>query len=156
MNRKYIARLTDDEQKALTALVSKGAAQAYKIKHAHILLQIDADGPGWTDERTAQAFRCHVNTVCNVRRRLVEQGLDAALERKKQEKLSRERILDGAAEARLVAIACGQAPEGRAKWTMQLLADQLVELEVVERISDETVRRTLKKTSSSRICANAG
>ncbi len=154
--KKYIARLTEEERKALTKLVSKGKGAAYKIKHANILLKVDADGPGWTDKETAEAFGCHVNTARNVRQRLVEDGLDAALGRKPQADPSRERIIDGQAEARLVAIACGQAPEGRAKWTMSLLADKLIELEIVESVSAETVRRTLKKTNLSRIFASAG
>ena len=154
--KKYIARLTEEERKALTKLVSKGKGAAYKIKHANILLKVDADGPSWTDAETAEAFGCHVNTARNVRQRLVEHGLEAALGRKPQAKPSREQIIDGEAEARLVAIACGQAPEGRAKWTMSLLAGKLVELEVVESVSAETVRRTLKKTNSSRICGSAG
>jgi len=154
--KKYIVRLTHAEREQLTNMVSKGKAQAYRIKHANILLTVDAGGPAWTDEETAKAFGCHVNTVRNVRQRLVEQGLTAALERKAQAKPSRERILDGDGEARLVAVACGEAPAGRATWTMQLLADKLVELEIVPSISRETVRQTLKKTNSSRICASAG
>jgi transposase len=154
--KKYIARLTDAERAQLTNMVKKGKAQAYRIKHANILLKVDADGPAWSDEATARAFGCHVNTVRNVRQRLVEVGLTAALERKKQAKPSRERILDGDGEARLVTVACGEAPAGRATWTLQLLADKLVELEIVPRISRETVRQTLKKTNSSRTCANAG
>ena len=156
MNKKYIARLTDEEREELLELVSKGVAQAYRIKHANILLKIDAAGSGWSDEQAAKAFGCNVNTVRNVRQRLVEQGLEAALERKQQEKPSRERILDGESEARLVAVACGQAPEGRAKWTLQMLAEKLIELEIVEDISRETVRRTLKKTNSNRTCASVG
>jgi len=154
--KKYIARLTDAEREQLTDLVKKGKTQAYRIKHANILLKVDADGPAWTDEETAKAFGCHVNTVRNVRQRLVQEGMTAALERKKQAKPSRERILDGEGEARLVRIACGKAPAGRATWTAQLLADKLVELEVVPTISRETVRQTLKKTNLSRTCANAG
>ncbi|HNX92602.1 MAG TPA: helix-turn-helix domain-containing protein [Syntrophomonas sp.] len=108
------------------------------------------DGPGWTDEQAAAAFHCHVNTARNVRQRLVEKGLEAALERKKRCRPGREKILDGEGEARLVSIACGQAPGGCARWTMQLLANRLVELEIVESISKETVRKMLKKTNLSR------
>jgi transposase len=156
MMKKYIARLTQEEREYLAKFVKKGKGMAYKIKHANMLLQIDADGPAWTDEQTAAAFRCHVNTVRNVRQRFVEQGLEAALKRKKQQSPSREKILDGEGEARLESIACGKTPDGRAKWTLQLLADKLVELEIVESISTETVRRTLKKTSSSRTSASVG
>jgi len=144
--KKYLVRLTDEERAALKGLVSKGKAAAHKIKHAHILLQVDAAGPAWTDEQTAKAWRCHTNTVRNVRRRLVEQGIEAALERKPREKPPRPRVLDGQAEAHLIALACGEAPEGHARWTLMLLADKLVELKVVESVSYRTVQRVLKKT----------
>lgn len=156
MARKYVVRLGSDEREVLELLVKKGKTQAYRIKHANILLAVDADGPDWSDEEAAVAFGCHVNTVANVRQRFVEQGLEAALERKKQKSPSRERILDGEKEARLIALACSAPPEGRSKWTLQLLADKLVALKVVEAISDQTVRRTLKKTNSNLTCVNAG
>ena len=147
MDKKYIVRLTDEERKQLRALVSKGRVQAYKIKHANILLKADAEGPGWIDEAIAEAFGCHKGTVEGIRKRFVLQGLEAALDRKKRERPPRERILDGAKEARLIALACTQPPEGRSRWTLELLADKLVELKVVESISYQTVRRTLKKTN---------
>jgi len=156
MAKKYIVRLTDEERAELRALVNKGKAVAYKIKHANILLAADADGPAWTDARVAEAFSCHPRTVENVRRRFVLKGLEAALERKKQDRPSRERKLDGEGEARLLALACSTPPEGRDRWTLQLLADELVRLEVVDAISDQTVRRTLKKTTSSPIGNSAG
>ena len=156
MNKKYIVRLTVEERSQLEALVKKGKTQAYRIKHANILLAVDADGPGWTDEQTAAAFHCNRNTVHNVRRRFVMQGMEAALGRKKQERPSRRRILDGEKEARLIAIACSQPPEGRSRWTLSMLADELVALKVVESVSRDTVRRVLKKTNSSPICASAG
>lgn len=156
MARKYVVRLESEEREVLELLVKKGKTQAYRIKHANVLLAVDADGPDWSDEEAADAFGCHVNTVANVRQRFVEQGLEAALERKKQKSPSRERILDGEKEARLIALACSAPPKGRSKWTLQLLADKLVALKVVESISDQTVRRTLKKTSSSPTCASAG
>ena len=156
MNKKYIVRLTDDERQELRQLTKTGKAAAYKIKHAHILLQVDADGPNWSDDHVANAFRCHGNTVRNVRQRFVEQGLAAALVRKKQGAPSRPRLLDGATEAHLIALRCGPPPAGQAKWTLKLLAAKLVELEVVETISYETVRQTLKKTRSSRICVSVG
>ena len=155
-NKKYIVRLTDEEREGLEAMVKKGRVAAYKIRHANILLKADADGPGWTDVRIAEAFGCHPRTVENVRRRIVMQGLDAAIARKKQDRPSRERKLDGEGEARLVTIACSEAPEGRDRWTLQLMADELVRLRVVDTISDQTVRRTLKKTRSSRIARSAG
>jgi hypothetical protein len=156
MNKKYIVRLTDDERQELIHLTKTGKAAAYKIKHAHILLQVDADGPNWSDDHVAKALRCHGNTVRNVRQRFVEQGLVAALVRKKQVAPSRQRLLDGATEAHLIALRCSQPPAGQAKWTLKLLAAKLVELEVVETISYETVRQTLKKTRSSRICTSVG
>jgi transposase len=147
MNKKYVVRLTEEERGTLKALVSKGKTQAYRIRHATILLTVDADGPNWTDEEAAEAAGCNPKTVRNVRQRFVERGLDAAIERKKQESPSRQRKLDGAQEARLIAESCSKAPEGRARWTLHMLADRLVELKIVESISHETVRRTLKKTS---------
>ncbi len=156
MARKYVVRLGSEEREALELLVKKGKTQAFRIKHANLMLAVDADGPGWSDEEAAEAFGCHVNTVANLRQRFVEQGLEGALERKQQLSPSRERILDGEKEARLIAVACSAPPEGRAKWTLQLLADKLVALKIVESISDQTVRRTLKKTHSSLTCANAG
>lgn len=151
MQKKYIVRLTDEERKELKTLVKTGTTQAYRIKHANILLAVDADGPGWTDEQTRVAYRCNRNTATNVRQRFVEQGLEAAMDRKKQEAPSREPLLDGEKEARLIAVACSTPPEGRARWTLQLLADRLVALKVVGSISGQTVYRTLKKTNLSRI-----
>ena len=145
MEKKYIVRLRQEERQQLEALIAKGKAAAYRIRHANILLKVDADGPAWSDRQTAEAFGCHLNTVRNVRQRLVEQGFEAALERKKQATPSRKPILDGQGQARLIALACSKPPEGRDRWTLKLLADRLVALEVVESISDQTVRRTLKK-----------
>lgn len=156
MNKKYIVRLTDDERQQLVHMTTIGKTAAYKIKHAHILLQVDANGPNWSDEHVANAFRCHGNTVRNVRQRFVEHGLEAALARKKQHTPSRPRLLDGAKEAHLIALRCGPPPQGHAAWTLQVLADHLVALHVVETISYETVRQTLKKTSSSRTCTSVG
>src|SRR4029450_11853138 len=129
MNKTYVVRLTDDERQELVQLTKSGKAAAYKIKPAHILLQVDANGPHWSDEHVAKALHCHGNTVRHVRQRFVEQGLEAALGRKKQEKPSRQRRLDGAKEAHLIALRCSQPPAGQAKWTLKLLAATLVELE---------------------------
>jgi transposase len=147
MNKKYIVRLTADEREELEDLVKKGKTQAFRIKHANILLAVDADGPNWPDHQAAKAYKCHQNTVVNVRQRFVEQGFQAALERKKQRSPSRKRIIDGESEARLLSIACSKPPEGYAKWTMQMLADELVALKVVDSVSGQTVWRTLKKTN---------
>jgi transposase len=132
-------------------MVSKGKRAAYKIKHANILLKADADGPNWTDEAIAEAFSVHVNTVRNLRQRFVERGMDGALTRKQQSEPSRKRLLDGEKEAHLIAIACSTVPEGRTGWTLQLLATRSAWLNIVETISYETVRRTLKKMNYNRI-----
>jgi hypothetical protein len=145
MNKKYIVRLSDEEHRDLTELISKGQAAASKIRHAHILLKADADGPAWTDKRIAETFCVSVNTVLGVRQRLVEQGLEAALNRKKQDHPSRTPCLDGEGEARLIALRCSAPPAGHARWTLRLLADQAVALDIVEAISHETVRQALKK-----------
>ena len=146
MPKKYIVRLSDEERQQLTELISKGKTAAYKIRHANILLKADADGPAWTDERIAESFAVSLNTVMGVRQRLVEQGLEAALTRKKQAHPSRQPRLDGEGEARLIALRCSAPPDGHARWTLRLLADQAVALEIVEAISHETVRQALKKT----------
>jgi transposase len=145
MNKKYIVRLSDAERAQLTALIRKGKAAAYKIRHAHILLKADAAGPAWTDARIAESFSVSVNTVLGVRQRFVEQGLEAALNRKPQAQPSRAPRLDGEGEARLIALRCSTPPDGHARWTLRLLADQAVALEIVEAISHETVRQVLKK-----------
>ena len=155
-NKKYVVRLTDEEREELEAMARKGRAAAYKIRHANILLKADADGPAWIDTRIAEAFGCHPRTVENVRRRCVLEGLEAAIVRKRQKKLSRERTLDGEGEARPIAIACSEPPEGRDRWTLELLAGELVRLRVVDSICNQTVRRTLKKTRSSRTARSAG
>lgn len=151
--KKYKVTLTADERNALQALIAHGKAAAQKLTHARILLkadQADDHGPAWTDDQIAQAVEASRATVERVRQRFVEQGLEAALVRKKQDRPSRARKLDGRGEARLTALACSAPPHGRAAWTLQLLADALVELEVVEAIAAETVRQALKKTNSSR------
>jgi len=141
--------LTEEERVSLQRLVSAGKAAARKILHAHVLLQADEgpDGPAWPDTQISEALSVHPNTVAGIRERFVEQGLAAALNRKKQDRPSRLPKLDGRAEARLLAERCGPPPQGRKRWTLQLLADRLVALHVVDEISYETVRRTLKKTS---------
>ena len=150
MVKRYRVRLAEEEQEELMALVSKVRAAAYKQTHARILLLCDenqADG-AMKDEEIAQALKVGTATVERVRRRGVVEGLEAALGRRQQLN-RRQRKLDGAGEARLITLACSQPPEGRAGWTLRLLADQLVECEIVDSISTETVRQTLKKTNSS-------
>ena len=147
--KKYRVTLTAEERQGLQDLIAAGKAAAQKLAHARILLKADAapDGSGWADDRIAEAVEVSVATVERVRRRFVEHGLEAALVRKAQDRPSRLPKLDGRAEAHLIALACSKPPAGRAEWTMQLLADKLVELRLVDSISDETVRRTLQKTS---------
>lgn len=156
MKKRYIVRLTDEERSTLNSLINKGKAAAYKIKHANILLKVDADGPNWTDEKARQSFSCSLDTVINIRKRFVEQGINAALERKKREHPPVPPILDGKKEAQLIQIACTEPPEGHAKWTLQLLADKLVALEIVSSISGQTVMRALKKTNFNPIEASIG
>ena len=147
----YRLRLTDHEREDLKSLANLGRASARKQTHARILLQCDEgrEGGGRTDAEVSDALDIGSATVARVRRRCVEEGVEAALNRKPQRN-RRPKRLDGEAEARLVATACGEPPAGRAKWTLRLLADRLVELEVVESVSIETVRRTPRKTISSR------
>ncbi len=149
--KKYKVTLTAEERQQFHDLIAAGKAAAQKLTHARILLKADAapGGPAWTDGRIAEAVEVSIATVERVRQRFVELGPEAALGRKTRDRPGRERKLDGRAEARLIAVACSAPPAGRKGWTMRLLADKLVELEVVDTISDETVRRALKKTRSS-------
>jgi transposase len=148
--KKYIVRLDADERERLQRLVRAGKAAAYKIRHANVLLMADADGPGWADEQIAEGLGVSVGQIEQLRLRFVEQGMDACLERKKQERPSIEPKFDGEKEAKLMALACGKAPEGRERWSLRLLADRAVELRIVESTSHETVRQVLQKTRSSR------
>ncbi len=147
--KRYRVTLDAEERQHLHDLIAVGKAAARKLTHARILLKADAaeGGPAWQDRQIADALEVSTDTVQRVRQRFVELGLDAALDRKRRERPPREVKLDGRAEARLIALACSPPPGGRVVWTMQLLADKLVELEVVDSISDETVRLALKKTS---------
>ncbi len=151
MNKRYVVRLAPEERAELLDLIAAGKAAARTQAHARILLKADqgADGPGWTDERIAEAVDVHRATVERVRERLVTAGLDAAL-RPRRSAAPRPRKLDGVAEAHLIALACSEPPAGRARWTLRLLADGLVALDAVEAIAPETVRAALKKTTSSR------
>ena len=146
MNKRYVVRLTEQEREQLDALIRKGKSAAYKIKHANILLKADAEGVAWNDEEIAAAFAVHTRIVAGIRERFVEQGLEAALNRKKQERPSQQPLFDGEAEAHLIALSCSEPPPGHARWTLRLLADKVVEMEIVASTSHETVRRTRKKT----------
>jgi transposase len=147
--KRYVIRLSEEERKRLAALVGKGKAAARKRLHAQVLLKADVGvaGAGWTDRQIVEALGIGERTVQAIRQRCVEEGLDAALERKKQCRPSRQRVLDGAKEAHLVALCCGKVPAGQARWTLRLLAGELVRLDIVESVSHETVRQTLKKTN---------
>lgn len=150
-NVKYIVRLSTSEREALERLVNKGKVAAAKRQRAHLLLKADAsaEGPAWSDEQRAEALDVSVATIHRTRQAYVAQGLEVALERQRPTGWPC-RKLDGAQEAKLAAIACSPPPEGQARWTLKLLADQMVTLEIVEAIGKETVRRTLKKMISSR------
>jgi transposase len=156
-NTKYVVRLTRVEREELEALVKRGKVAAERRRRAQILLKADAgvEGSGLPDSEVASALDVGTATVHRVRQAYVEESLQAALSRKPAVRRPR-RKLDGDGEARLVALACSPAPEGRGRWTLRLLADKLVELEVVDTINKETVRQTLKKTRSSRGCSNSG
>jgi transposase len=156
-NVKYTVRLQSEERHQLLDLVSKGKRAASVLTRARILLKADSGvgGPAWNDEAIAEAVETSLSTVYRVRQAFVEEGLEEALFRKKPTG-RHYRKLDGDQEARLIAVACSEAPEGRSRWTLQLLADKLVELKVVDSISGECVRSTLKKTTSSPGCRNNG
>ena len=152
MSKKlYIVELTAEERSKLNSLVSKGKASAYKRLHAQILLKSDVgpNGPGWADVKIAEALDIVESTIRRIRKRFVEQGLESALNRKEQ-KNRRAPIIDGKTEAFLIATACSEAPEGHQRWTIRLLANRLVELEHIDSVSRETVRRKLKKTKLNR------
>ena len=149
--KRYVVRLTKKEREELASLIrrGKGKVSALKRRHARVLLKVDQGqhGPSWTDGRTGEALEIHATTVRAIRERFVIKGLEAALHRKKQSSPSVLRKLDGAQEARVIALACSTPPEGYAKWTLRLLADKVIELKIVDSISHETVRQTLKKTN---------
>ena len=151
--KKYVVRLSKDERSALEELISKGEHPAATILKARVLLKADVSdaGEGWSDSRIVKALDTSVATVARIRQRLVEDGLDAVLTRKHSPNSARKRVFDGAAEAKLIALACSEPPKGRSRWTLALLEDKVVELKIVERASDNTIGRVLKKTFSNRI-----
>src|SRR5437773_1029772 len=148
--KRYVVRLEAEERSRLNAMVKAGQVAGYKIRHAQVLLMSDADGPGWSDARIAEGLGVSIRQIEYLRQRFVEEGLEACLSLKKPEHPRIERMFDGEKEARLIALACSAAPQGRERWTLRLLADQAVELKIVPQVSYETVRQTLKKTKSSR------
>lgn len=146
MEKKYLVRLSDEERKTLREVIGKQKSSSQKVRRAQLLLKADAEGPNWTDRKIADAFSCRRQTVESLRQRLVTEGFDAALCGRKRDKPPREKLLDGEQEAKLIAMRLGEPPSGFAAWSLRLLADKMVELEIVESISYETVRQTLKKT----------
>ena len=156
--KKYIVKLTAEERNRLDVLIQKGKAAARQLLKARILLKADASTAGepWSDSRIAAALDTSIDTISRTRQQLVEEGLDAALTRKHSPNSARRRIFDGAAEAKLIALACSPPPKGRKRWTLTLLETAVVELNIVERASDNTIGRTLKKTRSSRISRSSG
>jgi poly-gamma-glutamate capsule biosynthesis protein CapA/YwtB (metallophosphatase superfamily) len=154
----YVVRLSIEEREQLNALIQKGKAPARQVLKARILLKADASeaGEGWSDQRIAEALDTSIDTVARTRQQLVEGGINAALTRKHSPNSARRRIFDGAAEAKLIALACSPPPKGRKRWTLTLLEGAVVELNIVERASDNTISRTLKKTRSSRISKSSG
>lgn len=154
---KFVVRLSSDERAELEELICKGIGVAYRLLKARILLKADvsAEGPGWPDARIAEALETSSSTVLRTRRQLVEEGLEAALSRKKSS-APPSRIFDGEAEARLITLACSEPPQGYARWSLRLLEKRVVELGIVEAASDTTIQRVLKKTRSNRTKAAIG
>ena len=146
MNKKYIVLLTAEERDELATVIKKLKGTGEKVRRAQILLKADAEGPNWADRRIAEAFGCRIQTVEGIRQRLVEYGFREALDRSRRKTPPVEKLLDGDQEARIIATQLGSPPPGYANWTLRLLARKVVELGIVESVSYETVRRTLKKT----------
>ena len=156
--KKYIVKLSDEERERLDTLIHIGKHPARLLSKARILLKADASEgcDGWSDSQIAEALDTSTDTVARTRQQLVEEGFEAVLVRKHSPASARPRIFDGAAEAKLIALACSEPPKGRKRWTLQLLEEAVVELNIVERASDNTIGRTLKKTLSNRTCRNNG
>jgi len=147
MHKIYIVRLSDAERKICLDVVKKLKGSSQKVRRAHILLKADADGPGWTDQAIADAFLCTRKSVENVRMRLVTEGFEIALHGKKRETPPRAKCLDGHQEAEVIALRLGDPPQGRNGWTLRLLAEKVVELEIASAVSHTTIAKTLKKTA---------
>ena len=147
MNKKYIVRLTEEERGVCEGIVKKLKGTSQKVRRAQMLLKADADGPAWIDSRIAEAYGSRVETVENLRKRLVTEGFELALQGKKRVTPPTPQLLNGKQEAQLIAMRLGKPPAGFGRWTLHLLADPLVSLEIVASISHETVRQTLKKTA---------
>ena len=145
MHKKYLVRLNETERQTLKEVIKKLKGTSQKVRRAQILLKADTEGPAWTDMKIAEAFNCRIQTIEKLRKRLVTEGFELALNGKKRQTPPTEPLLDGRGQAQLIALRLGKPPAGYGQWTLQLLADELVALEIVESISYETVRRTLKK-----------
>jgi len=146
MKKKYIVRLSLEERAQLKEIIKKLKGSSQKVQRAQILLKADVDGPRWTDKKIAEAFGCRTKTVENVRERLVTEGFEATLQGKPRLEPPRKRLLSGEQEAELIAMRLGNPPAGYGHWTLKLLKNQMIALEIVDTISHETVRKTLKKT----------
>ena len=146
MQKRYVVRLTDQERSELQGNIKKLKGTGQKVRRAQVLLKADADGPNWTDEGIADAFSCRTRTVEKIRQRLVERGFEDTLHGVERTQPPVEKLLTGDQEARIIATRLGSPPKGYANWTLRLLARKVVELEIVDSVSYETVRRTLKKT----------
>lgn len=147
MKTKYPVKLTPTQRTQLKKRLRGGAGSVLELCRLRILLMADENGPAYTDKKIAEALECSENTVGNVRRYFCERGLEGSICRKKQDKPSRKPVLNGSDEAHVIALACSEAPDGRARWTLRLLAKRVVELEIAEHICPETIRKVLKKHS---------
>jgi hypothetical protein len=145
MQKKYIVRLTEDERHTCRVTVKKLKGTSEKVRRAQVLLKADADGPAWTDHQISEAFSCRTKTVENIRQRFVLAGFESALERKIRQMPPMEKLLSGAQEAKIIATRLGPPPQGYANWTLRLLARKVIELKIVDSVSHETIRKTLKK-----------
>ena len=146
MNKRYIVRLTAREREVCRETLRRLSGGSERVRRAQILLKADADGPAWTDQQIADAFSCRTKTVENIRQRCVLEGFEQALERKRRESPPVPKLLNGEQEARIIALRLGSPPKGYANWSLRLLARTVVELAIIESVSHETIRRTLKKT----------
>ena len=146
MEKKYVVRLTDEERSVLRNVVKRLKGSSQKVRRAQVLLAADADGPNWTDKKIAEAYSCRTKTAENIRQRLVVDGFEIALNGKRRESPPRQKRLDGEQEAKVIALRLGKPPDGFSNWSLRLLAGQVVELGIVDSVSHETLRKTLKKT----------
>ncbi len=156
--KRYVVRLSAQEREQLQALVRKGKGPARRLLKARILLKADVSegGPGWSDSKIIAALDTSASMLYRVRKQLLEEGFEAVLSRKQRATPAVVRIFDGEKEAKLIALACSKPPKGRARWTLRLLENKVMELGIVDRVSDSTIHRTLKKTVSNRIAGSAG